>query len=75
MRQLMRWFSVGLFVAGGITLALFLTNTLERMVDGLMLQVGEVWTLGIVMAATIVLGALWLRYGGIRVVRWFGIVI
>jgi hypothetical protein len=62
-------------IAAGIVLALYLTKGLERLVDGLMLRVGSVWTLGIVAAATLVLGAMWLRYGGARVVRWWGIVL
>jgi hypothetical protein len=72
---MVRWATAAVLVAGGVVLALLLTKMLERVVDGLMLRVGEVWTLGIVVAATIVLGTLWLRHGGTRVVRWFGIVL
>jgi hypothetical protein len=61
--------------AGGIVLALYMTKGLEQIFDGLMLRVGAVWTLGIMAGATLVLAALWLRYGGPRVARWWGIVL
>jgi hypothetical protein len=73
--QLMRRVTIAALVAAGIVLALFLTKALERLVDGLMLRVGSVWTLGIVAAATLVLGVMWLGYGGARVVKWWGIVL
>ena len=75
MGSMMRRVTILALVAGGIVLSLYLTKGLERIFDGLMLRVGAVWTLGIVAGATLALAGLWLRYGGPRVARWWGIVL
>jgi hypothetical protein len=72
---MMRQMTIVALAVGGIVLALVLTKGVERLFDGLMLRVGSVWTLGILVAATLVLGAMWLRYGGARVARGWGIVV
>jgi hypothetical protein len=73
--KLMRGLAIAVLVAAGVVVALFLTKWLERLVDGLMLRIGSVWTLSIVAGVTLVLAAMWLRHGGVRVVRWWGIVL
>jgi hypothetical protein len=60
---------------GGLGLTSFLSDFLKGLVDSLIARVGEVWAVGIIGGTTIVLAALWLFYGGPRVVRWFGIVL
>jgi hypothetical protein len=72
---MMRQMTIVALAVGGIVLALLLTKGVERLFDGLMLRVGSVWTLGILVAATVVLAAMWLRYGGTRVARGWGIVV
>jgi hypothetical protein len=73
--RILKGVAIALVVAAVVTLALFLTRALEGLVDGLMDRVGAVWTLGLVGAATVVLGLMWLRYGGTRILRRWGIVL
>src|SRR5687767_1630679 len=72
---MMRQMTIVALAACGIVLSLVLTKGVERLFDGLMLRVGCVWSLDILVAAAVVLAAMWLHYGGTRVARGWGIVL
>ena len=75
MRQIMRrvWIALGMVAA--VALTIFLTDRFEALADRLMARLGAVRTLWLLAGTTLVLGALWIRYGGARVARGWGIVL
>ena len=75
MGQLLRRLSIALGIAGAIALAIFLTDQFEILFDRLIQRLGAVRTLWLLGGATLVLAVMWLRHGGARVGRWWGIVL
>ena len=75
MGRLIRRVSILLLVAAGIALMFFLTDKLEGLVDALVDRIGPAWTLGLIGTTTVVLAMTWLRYGGTRVLRRWGVVL
>lgn len=75
MRQFLKRLSAALLVVAGIALIVLLTDAIERGMDALIERIGAVWTLGLLSVAIVVLAGLWLRYGGTRVLRRWGVVL
>ena len=75
MRPLMRRLGAVLGVALALALVYAGVNALERGVDLLIARVGAGPTLAVVALATVALAALWVRYGGARVLRRWGVML
>lgn len=53
----------------------FVANRLQDLVAELIERVGAVWGLTIVGVATLLLGSVWVRYGGVHALRRWGVVV
>jgi hypothetical protein len=73
--QLLKRLSIGLLIAAAIVLIFVLTDRLESLVESAIDRFGAVRTLWVVGLATVVLGLAWVRYGGARVLRLWGVVL
>ena len=72
---MLRRLSIALLGVAALALVYGLTELLERGVDVLVARIGAVPTLVLVGAVTVALSVAWLRYGGARVLRRWGLVL
>ena len=75
MGRVLRGLLVAALFAGVLALILIAPQYLERVVDRLVRRIGAGPGLAVVLGATVLLGALWLRFGGTRVLRRWGVVL
>jgi len=73
--QWIRRTAIALGLIAAVVIAVFLTDRFETLVDRLMARLGAVRTLALLGVVTLALGAMWLRNGGARVGRGWGIVV
>jgi hypothetical protein len=73
--QLLKRIAIVVSTVAALTLVLFLTDRFEALVDAAIDRFGAVPTLWAVGIATVLLGLAWVRYGGARVLRLWGVVL
>jgi hypothetical protein len=75
LKGLIRVLAGAALLALGVALVLFLTDGLQFLVGELIDRVGAPWGLGVIGLVTVALAFVWIRYGGTRVLRRWGVVL
>jgi hypothetical protein len=75
LKQLVRPFVGAALFGGSIALVLVLADALDALGDAVIARIGAGPTLALVGSAILVLALTWVRYGGARVLRRWGVIL